>query len=229
MKTWLPALTCALVLLTGCRSAPGTASASTPTPEITPLTQEEVDRVNEAFISWESKDNVIYATPVNGFFTSRYETPENLDLVEFLRYFPDDGVLETEDADEFAALTKLPEFPFRASDFGEKELREVDLPVPTHRILRTSVDETLSRYAGISTADLKDTSGVLYLKEYDAYYTFTSDFGPGEFRCIGGEVEGNEARLWTAPREDGGRTVLTLRREGENWLIQSFLDEALER
>ena len=95
--------------------------------------------------------------------------------------------------------------------------------VPTHGITRASVDAALERYAGITAAELADTSGVPYLEEYDAWYTFTSDFGPGKFLCAGGEVDeaAGTARLWTEPREDGGRAELALQRDGESWHIRS--------
>jgi len=95
--------------------------------------------------------------------------------------------------------------------------------VPTHRITRASVDAALERYAGITAAELADTSGVPYLEEYDAWYTFTSDFGPGKFLCAGGEVDeaAGTARLWTEPREDGGQAELALQRDGASWHIRS--------
>ncbi len=72
-------------------------------------------------------------------------------------------------------------------------------------------------------------AGTLYLEEYDAFYNFTSDFGPGAFICSGGEKQGGVIRLWSdagpAAKE---RDVLTLREEGGRYLIQSFRREALE-
>ena len=103
-----------------------------------------------------------------------------------------------------------------------------DLPVPIHRIPRASVDEALERYAGITSADLADTSGVPYLEEYDAWYTFSSDFGPGTFVCAGGQVdeEGGTALLWTDRRGDGTRTELLLGRDGEDWHIRAHRNTA---
>lgn len=219
MKKCLSVLVCALVLLAGCRSAPGDGPAPSSAPAETPeaaraLTRDEVERVNKAFASMEDGGSGTRATPVSGFFTSRYEAPEDLDFAEFLRYFPDDGTLSAENRAESDALAALPGYPWGDS-VGD---------MPIHRIPRASVDEALSRYAGITAAELADTSGVPYLEEYDAWYTFTSDFGPGTFHCVGGEAEGDTARLWAAPGEDGSRAELTLRKEGENWFIRSFLD-----
>ena len=69
-----------------------------------PLTQEEIDQVNAAFSSTVEEENVVWSTPVSGFFTSRYADVRELDFVEFLRYFPGDGTLEDTDQEEFAAL-----------------------------------------------------------------------------------------------------------------------------
>ena len=215
----LPAL-----LLSGCAGrAPAEPSPpETEAPAARALTQEEVDQVNAAYASYVEEDNVVWSTEVNGFFTSRYADVRELDFVEFLRYFPGDAVLEAADQEEFAALAALPGFPFQD---GVEELGWTgpeDLPVPIHRILRSSVDAALERYAGITTADLADTSGVLYLEDYDAWYTFTSDFGPGVFLCAGGESDGETARLWTETGEDGSREELVLQRDGEDWHIRSF-------
>ena len=216
----LPAL-----LLSGCTvQAPSdttpTPPAATPSPSVVelpvdgrPLTGEEIARVNEAFLSHTERDGVTYATPVSGFFTSYYNDVRELSFPDFLCYFPGDGVLEDTDQEEFAALAALPDFPWNNESITVDRNLPSDLPVPVHRITRASVDAALERYAGITSADLADTSGVLYLEEYNAWYTFTSDFGPGTFECAGGQVdeEAGAALLWTDTRGDGswGRTGRT--------------------
>ena len=180
------------------------------------LSQEEIDRVNEAFASWTEENGVTIATPVSGFFTSYYDDVTRLDFAAFLQYFPDDGTLSAGDEAEAAALAALPGYPWGISPGS----------VPIHRITRASVDAALERYAGITSANLADTSGVPYLEDYDAWYTFTSDFGPGTFQCAGGQVEGDTALLWTADREDGCRTELTLQKDGENWHIRAHRNTA---
>lgn len=180
------------------------------------LSQEEIDQVNEAFASWTEENGVTIATPVSGFFTSYYDDVTRLDFAAFLQYFPDDGTLSAGDEAEAAALAALPGYPWGISPGS----------VPIHRITRASVDAALERYAGITSANLADTSGVPYLEDYDAWYTFTSDFGPGTFQCAGGQVEGDTALLWTADREDGYRTELTLQKDGENWHIRAHRNTA---
>ena len=100
---------------------------------------------------------------------------------------------------------------------------------PVHRYRAADISALLEQYAGITVADLNSWAGTLYLEEYDAFYNFTSDFGPGAFICSGGEKQGGVIRLWSdagpAAKE---RDVLTLREEGGRYLIQSFRREALE-
>ena len=231
----LPAL-----LLSGCASQD--PAEPTPTPPVAapspsvvelpaagrPLTGEEIARVNEAFLSHTERDGVTYATPVSGFFTSYYDDVTQLDFFDFLYYFPGNGTLGEEDQAEYAALAALPDFPYRDEVDTLGWDSPEDLPVPTHRIPRASVDEALERYAGITAADLADTSGVPYSEEYDAWYTFSSDFGPGTFVCAGGQVdeEAGAALLWTDTRGDGTRVELLLGRDGENWHIRAHRNTA---
>ena len=224
----LPAL-----LLSGCASQDPAPAGSTPPAGETPaagrpLTGEEIARVNKAFLSHTERDGVTYATPVSGFFTSYYDDVTQLDFFNFLYYFPGDGTLGEADQAEFDALAALPDFPWIDASTGQPWPSPADLPVPVHRITRASVDAALERYAGITSADLADTSGVLYLEEYDAWYTFTSDFGPGTFECAGGQVDedAGAALLWTDTRGDGTRTELTLERDGETWHIRAHRNTA---
>ena len=224
----LPAL-----LLSGCASQDPPPASSTPPAGETPaagrpLTGEEIARVNEAFLSHTERDGVTYATPVSGFFTSYYDDVTQLDFFDFLYYFPGDGTLGEADQAEFDALAALPDFPYRDEVDTLGWASPEDLPVPVHRIPRSSVDEALERYAGITSADLADTSGVPYSEEYDAWYTFSSDFGPGTFQCAGGQVDeaAGAALLWTDTRGDGTRTELTLERDGETWHIRAHRNTA---
>ena len=224
----LPAL-----LLAGCARQDPPQAETTPPPTETPmagrpLTGEEVAQVNEAFLSHMERDGVTYATPVSGFFTSFYDDVTQLDFFDFLYYFPGDGTLGEEDQAEFDALAALPDFPYRDEVDTLGWASPKDLPVPIHRIPRASVDEALERYAGITAADLADTSGVPYSEEYDAWYTFSSDFGPGTFVCAGGQVdeEAGAALLWTDRRGDGTRTELLLGRDGEDWHIRAHRSTA---
>lgn len=228
-KVLLSLLVMGLVLsLAGCDGQTPPPASPSPAAEPRPLTQAEIDRVNEAFSPQAERDGVVYTTPVNGFFTNYYDDVKNLDFADFLYYFPDDGLVENTDQAEFDALAALPDIPWQEEINTLGWTSPADLPVPVHRILRSSVDEALERYAGITSTDLTNTEGTLYLAEYDAWYTFTSDFGPGMFVCAGGQVDetAGTALLWTDTREDGSRTELTLARDGEDWHIRSHRNTA---
>ena len=124
----------------------------------------------------------------------------NLNFEEFIRYFPDSG--QATEA-EFEALKKLDNWPFKQVE------RMENMPVPIHRHTVSSINEVLTRWGGITTSNL-DTSGVCYLEEYDAYYTFTSDFNMFYFIAESGEQVGNYVYLRKSV-ENGNIAVLTLR------------------
>ena len=84
------------------------------------------------------------------------------------------------------------------------------------------MDAYLEEHAGITTADLTafpdSTADLLYLPEYDAFYNFTSDAGPGVFICENGWREGDLLIL------TGGGKELTLEEtEDGRYLFRAFL------
>ena len=198
------------LLLAGCGPAE-TAPETAPDPDA--LTAEEIAQVNEAFAPTEEREGGTYANPICSFFTSYYERPEDLDLVEFLRYLGIGGTVE--DEAEFQALKGAEGWPFR-------EVESLDrMPVPIHRYGRAELDAYLKEHAGITTADLNVPEGsgdLVYLPETDAFYNFTSDFGPGVFVCETGRREGTLLIL-----TGGGRELTLEEAEDGRYLFRSFL------
>ena len=178
------------------------------------LTEEELDTYRQAF-SPEGAEGV---NPVSAFFTSYYTQPEDLNFAEFLRYFPDDGMVPDDpEHAEFQALTQQPLWPFEEDGL---------IPTPIHRYTRQSVDQVLEQYAGIAAADLSGTGmdEVIYLEKYDAWYNFTSDYGPGIFIPAYGLREGSTVTLWELPSGNGTPgDVLTLEETQEGFRILSHL------
>lgn len=168
------------------------------------LTQEELAAYNAVMdpaVRDESGDIVdFHIQPFSYFFSSYYKNVRNLNFEEFIRYFPDSG--QATEA-EFEALKKLDDWPFK------QVARMEDMPVPIHRHTISSINEVLTRWGGITTSNL-DTSGVCYLEEYDAYYTYTSDFNMFYFIAESGEQVGNYVYLRKSV-ENGNIAVLTLR------------------
>ena len=100
-------------------------------------------------------------------------------------------------------MKKLDDWPFKWIESMD------DMPVPIHQHTVSSINEVLNRWGGITTEDL-DTTGICYLEEYDAYYTYTSDFNMFYFTAGSGEQVGNYVYL-REPVGNGGIVVLTLR------------------
>lgn len=186
----------------------------------TPLTQAQIDAVNAIFADYElSTDDTLGHFAVNGFFTSTYDDVRDLNLNNFLAYFGECGEEDISE-EEFAQLNAKWEFRVDSVE---------DFPLPIHRYPASAVEGVLKRFAGIGLADLTDMqtpfSGYTYLEDTDAFYTTTSDYSPGYFRCTSGEIEpdGDTALLYGSTAGFlSGEAVLKLVKDGENWYIHSF-------
>ena len=186
----------------------------------TPLTQEQIDEVNAVFADYEfSTDETLGHFAVNGFFTSTYDDVRDLNLNNFLAYFGECGEEDISE-EEFAQLNAKWEFRVDSVE---------DFPLPIHRYPASAVEGVLKRFAGIGLADLTDMqtpfSGYTYLEDTDAFYTTTSDYNPGYFRCTSGEIEpdGDTVLLYGSTAGSlSGKAVLKLVKDGENWYIHSF-------
>ena len=186
----------------------------------TPLTQAQIDAVNAIFADYElSTDDTLGHFAVNGFFTSTYDDVRDLNLNNFLAYFGECGEEDISE-EEFAQLNAKWEFRVDSVE---------DFPLPIHRYPASAVEGVLKRFAGIGLADLTDMqtpfSGYTYLEDTDAFYTTTSDYSPGYFRCTSGEIEpdGDTALLYGSTAGSlSGKAVLKLVKDGENWYIHSF-------
>lgn len=178
-----------------------------------PLTKEEIAQVNEAFNQLvDDGEGKLIVNPLSCFFTSYYKAPQSIDLANFLAYFPSDETLTA--PEEFDALKASKNFPFDADVALE------DMWVPVHKISAQAINEVLQQYADASLAELDDVresnNDLIYLEEYDAYYNFISDFAAGYFTCVRGEKQEDRVVLYS------DHNVLTLRKSGENYVIQSF-------
>lgn len=170
----------------------------------TTLTQKELDRYTQAFNPIQTlADDSTAASYISCFFTSYYEQPQDLNLEYFLRYFPDDGTVSVDENNpELQALMSHPLWSL-GSDRSF-------FHVPIHRYTRETVDQVLEQYAGITSRDLSGVGAenLIYLEEYDAWYNFTSDFGPGTFPAVYGTRMGNRVFLYTKYDMQGSQLIL---------------------
>lgn len=179
--------------------------------EIIPLTADEMEAYNKAFepLLYDEQGNPTDVNPINQFLTSYYDRPEDINLAELLRYFPSDS--DVTDKTEFEALKDSENWPFGT------DVTLADMPVPIHKFSDGTVNQALEEYMGIT---LDDLSGVgmeelIYLKDYDAYYNFTSDAGFVSFTCTSGERQGDLVCLF------GETETLTLKIQGDGFWIVS--------
>lgn len=229
-------LTVLLGLLGGCGQAEKAPETENGGP--VPLTEEEIGQVNSAFADLiTTEDGVETANPLLCLLSCYYAAPAEIDLSAFLAYcFVTEEVRAGQEPEpvgqaEFEALKRQTDW-LRTTETPEEML------VPVHRYPRAEVDAFLERYTGAVTADLTASwtwGRLVYVPEYDAYYNFTSDFGPGWFECAEGVREGDTVRLTgksrtlndVPPMGDRGRgveAVLTLEEQSDgSWRFVSFL------
>ncbi len=167
------------------------------------------------------------ATAISCFFTSQYDDPRDMDAREFLYYCPDQGVLEAGDEDEFRTVQE--KLDWRGGE--DNHLVTIDeMPVPCHRLPRSYINEILTKYAGITVDEMHTDwlKEAFYIPETDCFYTFSSDFGPGNFIPCYGEKNGDTVTLWEAPvGENNTSDMLVLQKNGENWHILSHQPTAI--
>ena len=184
------------------------------------LTAGQIEAVNAAFepvvpaeegdiAAGQGPEGAFTVNPITHFFTSCYETPEELDLGKFVAYIPSDSPLSPGDEDELDAL--------RAAGFPVSFDRVEDAPVVIKRVPFSTVDAYLQRYAGVSLSAMENPGDAWYLEDYGCFYSLASDFNPGSFACTRGVQRGDNLVLYSAD------AVLTLARSGDTWQIISHL------
>lgn len=210
------------VALVGGLVACGAKSSESPSDSssqsATALTQEQIDAYNAGFTpTVTNAAGVTDGNPVCCFFTSEYTQPKDLDFAEFMRYFP--GGSAVTDQTEFDALKASADWTFGADATLD------NMPVPIHKYTVEQINAVLQQYAGITVSDLSKSTGfggdLIYLKEYDAYYNFTSDAGWGMFTSTDGEAQDGIVKLYSRGGE--ATMLLTLKDLGDGaYQILSF-------
>ena len=183
-----------------------------------PLSADELTAWTEALRSsderWSQEDGyyVTYPSVVSCFFTSYYSTPRDINLDEFLTYCPlgmdinlPDGTMTEKEREALIATGKY---------YG--------YDVPTWRYRVADINAALIQYAGITlddmTTDWRNDERMLYLPEYDSFYNFTSDFGPGMFTPESGMHLGSIVRL------DSKWSTLQVSGTPDSFRIMSFTE-----
>lgn len=212
-KMLVPALLAAILVAAVAAGCTFTGAKADASPAV-PLTAEEIAAYNKTFeqLLFDEAGNAT-VNPLSHFFTSYYSRPEDINMTEFLRYFPSE---ELSGDTEFAALKASKNWPF------DTDVTLSEMPLPIHKIPADTVNEVLRKYMAITLGDLSGVGGqtLLYLKEYDAYYNFTSDFAAGVFVCTAGEKQGDTVHLF------GDTATLTLKTNADGFTIVSFLENA---
>ncbi|MBE6945989.1 MAG: M56 family metallopeptidase, partial [Ruminococcaceae bacterium] len=171
------------------------------------LSGEQLHQVKQAFTSEtfsRNEDRIsIRATTASCFFTSYYNRPEEINLSDFLRHCPLGVRVTGQERDAAMAATGYGAIEQACTKFEKSQ-----------------VDELLMSVMGITSDNLAmEGRGIplVYLEEYDSYYNFISNYGPGFFECFGGEICGDTVYLYSPS------AILTLVQREGTWYIYSHV------
>ena len=190
------------------------------------LNDETKDELNKIFKN--GNKNTLY-----DYFTSAYSSPDKMDFVEFLKYYPafDDNHVWTAEMKE----------KFENSEYWSPYRKDGwtldNYPEGPSFYDPAKINESLAYYAGITTDDIRANYTekkwkTFYVKEIDRYVVFRDGWTTAQFIVEEGKKSGDTVTLtgetiMFKPLKSGemrefGTSVLTLKEKDGRYLIQSL-------
>ena len=190
------------------------------------LNDETKDELNKIFKN--GNKNTLY-----DYFTSTYSSPDKMDFIEFLKYYPafDDNHVWTAEMKE----------KFENSEYWSPYRKDGwtldNYPEGPSFYDPAKINESLAYYAGITTDDIRANYTekkwkTFYVKEIDRYVVFGDGWTTAEFIIEEGKKSGDTVTLtgetiMFKPLKSGemrefGTSVLTLKEKDGRYLIQSL-------
>ena len=192
------------------------------------LSAETIEKLNKMFSAEIQAENNAFSIDRNPnglhcLIRTFFEEPKQLDFSEFMYHFP---IGATFTDDERKALPTLEGWIHPGQTAEE-------IPEPVHKYKAEDIDKVLDYYLGITLDDLPEESKnqLLYSEQYDSYYNFTSDYGPGKFTIISGNKDGDRVVLYGDGYDYAGESlqntaaILTLKEKDGRYLLESFLPQ----
>ena len=190
------------------------------------LNGETKDELNKIFKN--GNKNTLY-----DYFTSTYSSPDKMDFVEFLKYYPafDDNHVWTAEMKEKFENSEYWS-PYRKDGWTLDKYPEAPSFYDPAKI-----NESLAYYAGITTDDIRANYTekkwkTFYVKEIDRYVVFGDGWTTAQFIVEEGKKSGDTVTLtgetiMFKPLKSGemrefGTSVLTLKEKDGRYLIQSL-------
>lgn len=154
------------------------------------------------------------------FLVTHFDDVRSIDVGDLMRYAPNrykDYADEIDNDAEWQA--------FWTAVAGTDWEDSGDMPLQRYK--RENVDALLAECTDITAAELRHSRYAFYLEEYDAWYSYVSDFGWGVFRVAEGERWGNILFL-RGDDLDGGKNrldhALTLLQTDDGYQIIAFTE-----
>lgn len=190
------------------------------------MNEETKDELNKIFKN--GNKNTLY-----DYFTSTYSSPDKMNFIEFLKYYPafDDNHVWTAEMKE----------KFENSEYWSPYRKDGwtldNYPEGPSFYDPAKINESLAYYAGITTDDIRANYTekkwkTFYVKEIDRYVVFGDGWTTAKFIVEEGKKSGDTVTLtgdtiMFKPLKSGemrefGTSVLTLKEKDGRYLIQSL-------
>ena len=184
------------------------------------LSQKTLDRLAEMFepeISMGNNASAFNPNTLFCYFSSEYDKPEEMDLEQFLRYYPafSECFEWTEEQEK-----KLLDSAGWKQTFVDMKM--IDTPTPVRLFDPQELNKGLEYYAGIRIQDIPTWQEGRYVPEIDRYLNTTSDAGGAIFVPAAGSKENGKVVLQSAPDGEGSESVLTLQEKDGRYRILSY-------
>lgn len=188
------------------------------------LDQETIEQLQTLFCTSvvHGASNSFKSNPntLNCYVTSLYSRPEEMDLFQFLRYYPSfsEAFVWTDEQEQKLLKSKLWKQTFDGFTMDT-------VPVPIRLFDPQLLDQGMEYYTDIRVQDIPKGREHCYVPEIDRYMVYSSDYGPGVFCPISGVKQRGEVVLRGEANGEGTASVLTLKEQDGRYLIRSHLLE----
>ncbi len=145
----------------------------------------------------------------------------DLKMSDILKYFPREREIEPDEAIRLGIENSEQWNEVFPPGEDGKVWTFDNVPTPIHVISGKTVRNALKYYTDLEITEIRNNDAC-YVEMYDVYWTYTSDFGPPEFRATSGYKEGDYVILESRWRA-GNVATMHLKEKDGRYIIEKMI------